>query len=32
VRGVVVERGSRRVLIGLKAIGQGLEVDVETAY
>jgi transcription antitermination factor NusG len=30
VRGVVVERrGRRRVLIGLKAIGQGLEVDLE---
>lgn len=30
VRGVVVERrGRRRMLIGLKAIGQGLEIDVE---
>jgi transcription antitermination factor NusG len=29
VRGVVVERrGRRRVLIGLKAIGQGMEVDI----
>lgn len=32
VRGVVVQRrGRRRVLIGLKAIGQGMEVDVETS-
>jgi transcription antitermination factor NusG len=31
VRGVVVERrGKRRVLIGLKAIGQGLEIDVDS--
>jgi transcription antitermination factor NusG len=31
VRGVVVEqRGRRRVLIGLKAIGQGLEIDIDT--
>jgi transcription termination/antitermination protein NusG len=30
VRGVVVERrGRRRVLIGLKAIGQGMEFDVD---
>jgi transcription termination/antitermination protein NusG len=29
VRGVVVERrGRRRVLIGLRAIGQGIEVDI----
>jgi transcription termination/antitermination protein NusG len=29
IRGVVVERrGRRRVLIGLKAIGQGMEVDI----
>jgi transcription antitermination factor NusG len=27
---VVERRGRRRVLIGLKAIGQGLEVDIET--
>jgi transcription antitermination factor NusG len=32
VRGVVVERrGRRRVLIGLKAIGQGMEVDIPVA-
>ncbi|HUF52061.1 MAG TPA: UpxY family transcription antiterminator [Longimicrobiales bacterium] len=32
VRGIVVEqRGRRRVLIGLKAIGQGLEVDIDTS-
>ena len=32
VRGVVTEqRGRRRVLIGLKAIGQGLEVDINTS-
>jgi transcription antitermination factor NusG len=31
VRGVVVERrGERRVVVGLKAIGQGLEVNVDT--
>jgi transcription termination/antitermination protein NusG len=31
VRGTVVERrGRRRVLVGLKAIGQGLEVDIDT--
>lgn len=31
VRGVVIERRNRRrVLVGLKAIGQGLEVDVNT--
>ncbi|HEX6308942.1 MAG TPA: UpxY family transcription antiterminator [Longimicrobiales bacterium] len=31
VRGVVVEqRSRRRVLIGLQAIGQGLEVDIDT--
>jgi transcription antitermination factor NusG len=31
VRGVVVEnRGRRRVLIGLKAIGQGLEINIGT--
>jgi transcription antitermination factor NusG len=31
VRGVVVQRrGRRRVLIGVKAIGQGLEVNVDT--
>lgn len=31
VRGVVVERRNRRrVLIGLEAIGQGLEIDVDT--
>ncbi|HEX6132498.1 MAG TPA: UpxY family transcription antiterminator [Longimicrobiales bacterium] len=31
VRGVVVEqRNRRRVLIGLQAIGQGLEVDIDT--
>jgi transcription antitermination factor NusG len=31
VRGVVVERrGRHRVLIGLKAIGQGLEIDVDS--
>jgi transcription termination/antitermination protein NusG len=32
VRGVVVQRrGRRRVLIGVKAIGQGLEVNLDTA-
>ncbi|MGH7448578.1 MAG: transcription termination/antitermination protein NusG [Longimicrobiales bacterium] len=32
LRGVVVEqRNRRRVLIGIKAIGQGLEVDIETS-
>jgi transcription antitermination factor NusG len=31
VRGVVVERRNRRrVLVGLEAIGQGLEIDVDT--
>ena len=31
VRGIVLERrGRRRVLIGLEAVGQGLEIDVET--
>jgi transcription antitermination factor NusG len=31
VRGVVVERrGRRRVMVGLKTIGQGLEVDIDT--
>ena len=31
VEGQVVEaRGRRRVLVGLRAIGQGLEVDVDT--
>jgi transcription antitermination factor NusG len=31
VRGVVIERRNRRrVLVGLKAIGQGLEIDVNT--
>lgn len=33
VRGVVVERRNRRrVLVGLRAIGQGLEVDVDVAF
>ena len=32
VRGVVEQqRGRRRVLIGLKAIGQGLEIDIDTS-
>lgn len=32
VRGIVVEnRGRRRVLIGLEAIGQGLEIDIRTS-
>jgi transcription termination/antitermination protein NusG len=32
VRGVVVERRTRRrVLVGLKAIGQGMEIDVDVA-
>lgn len=31
IRGIVVEqRGRRRVLVGLKAIGQGMEVDINT--
>lgn len=32
LRGVVVEqRNRRRVLIGIKAIGQGLEIDIDTS-
>jgi transcription antitermination factor NusG len=32
VRGIVIEsRGRRRVLVGLSAIGQGLEVDITTS-
>jgi transcription antitermination factor NusG len=32
VKGVVVEsRGRRRVLVGLRAIGEGLEVDISTS-
>jgi transcription antitermination factor NusG len=31
IRGVVVERrGRQRVLIGLRAIGQGMEIDIDT--
>lgn len=31
VEGVVIEeRGRKRVLIGVKAIGQGLEIDIDT--
>jgi hypothetical protein len=31
VEGIVVEaRGRKRVLVGLAAIGQGLEIDIDT--
>ena len=33
IRGIVIERRNRkRVIVGLRAIGQGLEVDVDTRF